>query len=94
MNSSDFFDEPAPDDYLKRTVSLCGTGNWDTSERFNKNQSKDFYLGMIAAERVILTFMKKWSGEDLMIATTKLGMYAAIIANEKTVIKEEYETNY
>lgn len=82
-DKKDFFDEPATDDYLKRTVALCGTGNWDTSERFTKNQSKEFYLGMIAAERVILSFMSKWSGEDLMIAITKLGMYAAIIANEK-----------
>lgn len=84
MDTNEYFDEAATDDYLKRTVALTGTGDWDTSPRFTKNQSKDFYLGMIAAERVILSFMSKWSGEDLMIATTKLGMYAAIIANEKS----------
>jgi hypothetical protein len=84
MEKGQMFDEAATDEYLKRTVALCGTGNWDTSERFTKEQSKDFYLGMIAAERAILSFMSKWSGEDLMIATTKLGMYAAIIANEKS----------
>ena len=87
--AKDYFDEPATDDYLRRTVALCGTGDWDTAPRFTKNQSKDFYLGMIAAERVILSFMNKWSGEDLMIATTKLGMYAAIIAHEKTVKEEQ-----
>jgi hypothetical protein len=78
------FDEAATDDYLKRVVALCGTDNWDTSPGFTKKQSKDFYLGMIASERVIVSFMNKWSGEDLMLAITKLGMYAAIIANEKT----------
>lgn len=83
MEEKEYFDQAPTDQYLKRTVALTGVGDWDSSERFTKEQSKDFYLGMIAAHRVILSFMSKWKEEDLMIATSKLGIYCAIIANEK-----------
>ncbi len=77
------FDFPAPDDFLKKNTELVGTNNLILMERFSKEQTKDFYLGMIAAERVILSFMKSTSGEHLKSGIIELGLCATVIANEK-----------
>jgi hypothetical protein len=83
MSKEQNFDQIASDDFLKRNSELLGTNNLRMLERFSKEQSKDFYLGMIAAERVILSFMVKYHGEDLKESIIMLGLSAAVIANEK-----------
>ncbi len=90
MENKEYFDEPASDGYIKSIVALYGQLGENIHERFTKKQSKDFYLGMIAFERVALSFLNRFSGDDLMIAITKLGMYAALIANDK--INEQENT--
>jgi hypothetical protein len=78
------FDEPAPDYFLKQNSELIRLSNLIMMERFSKEQSKDFYLGMIAAERVILSFMRKCHGEDFKASIIEFGLCAAFIANQKT----------
>ncbi len=77
------FDEVATDEYLNRIVSICQSRNIEPSNRFTEEQSKDFYLGMIAAVRVLTSFIQEINGEDLMFFVSKLGIDAAIIANKK-----------
>lgn len=84
MEKDQMFDAAPPDDYIKQIVASCEESNFETYKRFSEEHSRDFYLGMIAAQRVLFGFMLTCSSDDLINVTLRLGIDAAFIANRKT----------
>jgi len=82
MDETQFFDQVPSREFLKRNIAMAESYNMDLSQRFKGDQSRDFYLGMIAASRVIISVLEKHP-EDTADFILYFGINAGIIAQKK-----------
>lgn len=84
----DYFDEPPDQNWIQINFELANNAGFEVSERWHKKQSKDFYLGMIAHHRLVLSIIPKLPLPDhiknsLNDEFTKIGIEAALCAAQK-----------
>jgi len=82
MSNEQFFD--AAPEQTDRLIANMKKENWQLEDQWGKDKGPDFYKGMYAMSRVILSLIASdMPGEFIGDAISKISMDAIFIANEK-----------
>ena len=84
MSNEQFFDAAPEIGQTDGLIASMKKDDWQVEKQWGKDKTADFYAGMYAMSRVILSLMQSdMPGEFIGDAISKIAMDAIFIANEK-----------
>lgn len=85
MDNSQYFDQAPEQKHLDRNQAKADEVGYKISNRWKGDQSKDFYMGMVAAQRVMISCFPNTVESDILDPIIKLGIEAMLLAKQKSI---------